>query len=90
MSDFFHRVAPGAAADIERLSRLLYELRENRQHLLAQYAVADETALLARIRQREVAEHPAYDHYLGACILRQAQASARAELQQLTAVAQQQ
>jgi hypothetical protein len=46
--------------------------------------------LLARIRQREVAEHPAYDHYLGACILRQAQAAARAELQQLTAVAQQQ
>lgn len=90
MSDFFQRVAPDAAVDIERLSRLLYELRENRQHLLAAYAAADEAALLERIAQGEIAEHPAYEHYLGARVLARSHAAVRAELHQLTRAAQQQ
>lgn len=89
MSEFFQRVAPDAAVSIERLSRLMYELRENRQRLLGAYAAADEAALLARIRQGEIAEHPAYEHYLGARILAQAHAVARAELARLAAVEQQ-
>ncbi len=88
MSEFFQRVAPDAAVSIERLSRLMYELRENRQRLLGAYAATDEAALLARIRQGEIAEHPAYEHYLGAHILAQAHAAVRAELAQLTRAAQ--
>jgi hypothetical protein len=90
MSEFFQRVAPDSAVGFERLSRLMYELRENRQRLLGAYAASDEAALLARIRQGEVAEHPAYEHYLGARVLGQAHAVARAELAQLAAAEQRQ
>lgn len=88
MSDFFQRVAPEAASTIAGLGRLLYVLRENRQRLLRLYDADDETALLARIRTGEIAEHPAYEHYLGACVLAQAHAAVRAELQQATGAEQ--
>jgi hypothetical protein len=83
MNDFFHRVDPQDAADIERLSRLIYELRENRHAVLRRHGVADEAALLQRLRDGDVPEHPGYDDYLAACTLGSARDAASAELKAL-------
>lgn len=81
MSSYFERLPLEAAEQMEGLSRLAFELRENRKALLRQYGVEDEAGLLERIRAGAVAEHPAYDHYLGARILEQTREAVRAELQ---------
>jgi hypothetical protein len=83
MSSFFDKLPIETATVIERLSRLMYELRENHAQLLAQYDAADEDALLERICDGRVAEHPAYEHYLGARILAASRDAVRAELQDL-------
>ena len=57
------------ATEIEQLSRLIYELRENRNAVLKHHGAEDEAALLQQIQTGEVAEHPAYEHYLAARIL---------------------
>jgi hypothetical protein len=61
-------------------AKTLYRLREGRKALLKQYGVEDEPQLLAKIRQGEVAEHPAYEHYLGALIMEQGRSQLREEL----------
>ena len=83
MSNFFDKLPFETAAHMEQLSRLMYELRENHAQLLAQYSVADEAALLENIRDGRIAEHPAYEHYLGARILATARDAVRAELHAL-------
>lgn len=83
MSSFFDKLPIETATVIEGLSRLMYELRENHAQLLAQYDAADEDALLERICDGRVAEHPAYEHYLGARILAASRDAVRAELQDL-------
>lgn len=87
MTNFYARLPFETATRMEQLSRLMYELRENRRQLLAQYAVADEDALLQDIGAGRVAEHPAYEHYLGARTLHQAHAAVRGELRGLLAAA---
>ncbi len=69
MSGFFEEIDPDAAADIDALARLVYELRENRRALLDPYAVTDETELLQQIQAGSISEHPAYEQYLAARIL---------------------
>lgn len=64
MANFFSGIAPGLAEQIEQLTRLQYDLRENIKGLLDRYGVADAPALLASIGSGEAAEHPAYEHYL--------------------------
>lgn len=78
MANFFEALEPELAMQIERLSQLLYELRENRNAVLALHGAADEAALLDRIRAGEVAEHPGYEHYLAARILGETREAARA------------
>lgn len=68
-NDFYQSFAPQDAADIERLSRLIYELRQNRARILQPYKVAHENELMALILNGEVDEHPAYEHYLSARVL---------------------
>ncbi len=80
MTNFFDKLPFETAARMEQLSRLMYELRENRARLLAQYAVTDEAQLLAHIRDGHIAEHPAYEHYLGAQVLRESHDAVRDEL----------
>lgn len=82
MVDFFEGVAPELAEEIQNLSRLTYQLRENRKAILDGYGVADEAALLECIRTGSATEHPGYEHYLAARILdgtREAVRSALAE-----------
>lgn len=69
MTKFFENIDPDEAAEIDSLSRLAYELRENRQAVLKPYAAEDEAALLQQIQDGMVAEHPAYEQYLAARIL---------------------
>lgn len=80
MSDFFEHIEFETATQIEQLSRLAYELRENRNAILEHHGAADEAALLQRIQAGEVAEHPAYEHYLAARILADTRESVRAAL----------
>lgn len=83
MNIFYDKVNPEDAEQIEQLTRLAYEVREGRKSLLKLYQVEDEAALLAAIRGGQVAEHPAYDHYLGLQTLNQLRDGLRAELAEL-------
>ena len=78
--DFFEYVEFETATEIEQLARLAYELRENRSAILKLHGVEDEAALLEKIKAAEVAEHPAYEHYLAARILSDTRETARAAL----------
>lgn len=77
MPNFYDEMDPADAQQLERLSRLMYELRENRAQILAAYNVADEVALLERIYDGSLPEHPAYEHYLSARILADTRESVR-------------
>lgn len=68
---------PEEALGLSLLARLMYESREHRRMVLAAVGATDEADLLARIRSGEVAEHPAYEHYLAARILADTQQAAR-------------
>lgn len=67
-------------ADQSLYARTMYLLRESRKALLRQYGVDSEEALLDRIRNKEIDEHPSYEHYLSARIIEQTREQVRAEL----------
>jgi hypothetical protein len=69
MTNFFENLDPEEAAEIDLLSKLAYELRDNRTAVLNPYGVEDEAVLLQKIQTGAVDEHPAYEHYLAARIL---------------------
>ncbi len=80
MVDFFEGVAPELAEEIQNLSRLTYQLRENRKAILDGYGVTDEAALLECIRTGSATEHPGYEHYLAARILDDTREAVRSAL----------
>lgn len=80
MANFYNDFEPEDAIQLEQLSRLIYELRENRAAILESYGVADEIALLEQIYTGTVPEHPAYEHYLSARILSDTRETVRAML----------
>jgi len=84
MHVFYEGLAPDEALALEQLAKLLYELRENRQQLLAAHGAADEAALLAAIQAGGVAEHPGYESYLSALTLAATQEAVRADLKART------
>jgi hypothetical protein len=77
MTSFFGNLNPDTAEELEQLSRLIYELRENRNTVLETHGAADEAALLQLIQTGAVAEHPAYENYLAARILADTRDTAR-------------
>jgi hypothetical protein len=77
MVDFFKDLDYETATEVEALTRLMYELRQNRNDLLDSCAVPDENALLEKICAGELDEHPAYEQYLAARILADTCATAR-------------
>lgn len=80
MKSYFEGLDADDAELIESLSRATYVLRENRKQLLEQHGVEHEQALLEKIAAGEVAEHPAYEHYLSARILTATREAVRDEL----------
>jgi hypothetical protein len=80
MPNFYENLAPEDVETLDRLSRLLIELRESRLQLLARHGAEDEAELLERIRRGEVPEHPAYEDYLGASVITATRESIRSEL----------
>lgn len=77
MANFFENIDPESADEIEQLSRLNYELRENARAVLGAYGVDSDAALLDRIRDGAVAEHPAYEHFLATRILTETREAVR-------------
>lgn len=69
MANFFNNIELTDAQELEQLSRLTFELRENRNDILKSYGVADEIELLEQIYTTKIPEHPSYEHYLSARIL---------------------
>ncbi|MBD5804493.1 hypothetical protein AZOA_39360 [Azoarcus sp. Aa7] len=80
MANFFENVEPTDAEQLEQLSRLVFELRENRDAILKATGASDEIELLERIYTGTVAEHPSYEHYLSARILADTRETVRAML----------
>lgn len=69
MTNFFENLDYDTAEEIQQLSKLMYELRENYNGVLKLHGAEDEAALLLLIQDGTTAEHPAYEHYLAARIL---------------------
>lgn len=61
-------------------AKTAYMLRESRKEVLRRYVVDSEAALLEKIKNGDVSEHPAYDHYLSALILDQTRMQLRSEM----------
>lgn len=66
MDAFYEKLSGADVETLDRLARLLLELRDSRARLLARHGVEDERELLARITSGALPEHPAYEDYLGA------------------------
>ena len=80
MTHFLEGISPEDADSVDRLTKLTYELRENRKRLLQAYGAIDETRIEEGIRNGSLEEHPAYEHYLSAKILEMARESIRNDL----------
>lgn len=83
MHIFYDHIDGDEAQRIEQMTRLVYELRENCKALLARHQVDDAEELLAAIRAGRIAEHPAYDDYLGLHALQGLRESLRSDLAEL-------
>jgi len=85
MTHFFRNVPSEAVRQIDTLASLLYDLREDRKRILAEYGADSEQQLLARIVSGEFDAHPAYEHYLAAKIVARTRETVRAQLSELLA-----
>ena len=77
MSSIYSDLEMEAATAVQQLARLIYETRENRRKVLAAAGASNEDELFARISTGALAEHPAYEPYLAARILRDTHEAAR-------------
>ncbi|MHB0990037.1 MAG: hypothetical protein ACYC3O_04050 [Burkholderiales bacterium] len=80
MSYFFENISHEDAEHIDRMTKLAFELRENRLLVLEGYGAADEAQLKLAILDGAAAEHPAYEAYLSASILNLTKAAIRSDL----------
>ncbi|CAM5374150.1 hypothetical protein ACFQ4M_08685 [Thauera mechernichensis] len=80
MDPVYSALPPDDAAHVQRLSRLMYESRENCRDVLNALGAGSADELLARIAHAELPEHPAYEHYLAARILADTHEIARSEV----------
>ena len=80
MQPFYDNLSREDVDTLDRLARLLLELRDSRAALLARHNAASETELLEAIRRGGVREHPAYEDYLGAMIIDQMREAIRLDL----------
>jgi hypothetical protein len=81
MSNFFEDLQFEGAQHLEQLSRLAFDLRENRTQVLQRHGADSEEALLRLVHEGAVPEHPGYDDYLGARALEATREAVRSQLQ---------
>lgn len=82
MKLFFAGMNAEQAVGIDLAAKAAFDMRENRKSLLQKHQVGNETELLEKIRSGALEEHPAYEDYLSAKILRDAYEGIRAELKE--------
>lgn len=80
MKSFYEGFQQDDAELIESLSRVVYELRENRKSLLEQYEATDEREILDKLTSGVISEHPSYEHYLSSSIMAEMHETVRGEL----------
>lgn len=80
MSNPFETLPFELAEQLEALSRLAFELRENAKQLLAQHGVDNPQSLLEALQSGQLDEHPGYEHYLSASILESARQVVRRKI----------
>lgn len=80
MDPIYGGLAPDEALEIEKLARLLYEVRSARDEVLARLGAADDAQALACIVAGDIPEHPGYEDYLSARILTGLTSQIRTEL----------
>ncbi len=80
MESFYKNLAVEDAAEIERIARLMYDVRTARDEVLCRLGAADEAQALQCIVSGELSEHPNYEYYLSARILTDLHGQVRAEL----------
>lgn len=80
MDDFYRDIPLPQAVEMERLSRLIHELRSHRAQLLSAWQVDGEAPLAGGIERGEVDEHPAYEAWLSLRILEDTREVARTVL----------
>ncbi|MFC4527148.1 hypothetical protein ISN76_10620 [Dyella halodurans] len=80
MGSFFDYVEPQAASDIADLSRRMYEVREARKRLFIEAACLDADAMLAAVRDGRLPEHPGYEGWLAAQLMREHEQALEAAL----------
>ena len=80
MDPIYGSLPPDDALEIERLARLLYEVRSARDEVLARLGAATDVQALASIIGGDIPEHPGYEDYVSARILAGLTSQIRAEL----------
>jgi hypothetical protein len=80
MAGFYDDLDGADVATLDRLSKLLIDLREARAALLARHAAASEEELLEKLRTGALPEHDAYEDYLGARVVEATREALRNEL----------
>jgi type II secretory pathway component PulK len=77
---FYDKLSGTDVETLDRLARLLLELRDSRALLLARHDAEDEQQLLDDIASGALPEHPAYEDYLGARSIGALREAIRADL----------
>jgi hypothetical protein len=81
VSNFFENLPYEGAQQLEQLSRLAFDLRENRAQVLQRHGVDSDEALLRLVHEGAVPEHPGYDDYLGVRVLEATREAVRSRMQ---------
>jgi len=64
MKDFFDDINDDLKGKLSEVYNEMLVLREHRASLLEPYCLGRQDELIEKIKNGEILEHPAYDHYL--------------------------
>lgn len=85
MSNIFEDLPFTVAQQLEQLSRLAFDLREQRKQLLQRHGADSEQALLQLVSDGAIPEQPAYQDYLTARVLAETREGVRDQIKALLA-----
>lgn len=81
MDSFFDGMDAQVAGDMAAVSRHMYDLREARKRVLAEFACENADAMIAAVHDGRLPEHPGYDGWLAARLMQEQEAALQEELQ---------